>query len=97
MVKGNPLSPQPQKPMLGHSSSSASIVTLKKNQNGGQTVSNSLLGHKRISSLTSLTSLTNKSGTKPLKLSQMKEVNEDDMNFSDNSKYSIDINKSLYN
>ncbi|CAI8494960.1 unnamed protein product [Hanseniaspora opuntiae] len=94
VVKGKPMSPQPQKPLLGHSSSSTSILTLKK-PNQSQSGGNSLLGHKRISSLTSLTSLTNKSGSKPLKLSQMKEESEYDMS-SDTGNHTIDINKSLY-
>lgn len=94
VVKGKPMSPQPQKPLLGHSSSSTSILTLKK-PNQTQSGGNSLLGHKRISSLTSLTSLTNKSGSKPLKLSQMKEESEYDMS-SDTGNHTIDINKSLY-
>ena len=97
VVKGKPSSPQPQKPLLGHSSSSTSVLTLKKNPATGQSGTNSLLGHKRISSLTSLTSLTNKSGSKPLKLSQMKEETEDDMYSAENANHSIDINKSLYN
>ncbi|KAL6930249.1 uncharacterized protein HGUI_01600 [Hanseniaspora guilliermondii] len=97
VVKGKPMSPQPQKPLLGHSSSSTSILTLKKNPNQAQPGGNSLLGHKRISSLTSLASMANKSGSKPLKLSQMKEENEDDMMSSDTGIHTIDINKSLYN
>lgn len=94
VVKGKPMSPQPQKPLLGHSSSSTSIMTLKK-PNQTQSGGNSLLGHKRISSLTSLASLTNKSGSKPLKLSQMREESENDI--TDTGNHTIDINKSLYN